>query len=341
MQAVCVSPDALNMPPPSGVNNIFSLLDEDDNEADDGFTVVPAKAAKPAKVEEHAKTQPPRERKSKPERPPRGKGDKRREERDYDGSDKPEKPEGGENRKGGKGERRERGEGKGDRKGSGRKGSGRREFDRHSGTGRGKGEPREGRGKFNWGEKADGAEQTAEGDAETENKPPRRERAERRDDNGAAPAPAEEEEEEENTMTFEEYMKAQADKNKVGPVLNERVVENSGEGFLFSRGEADGHEDVMYGMAFHDYDGKEKHHEDKEAREGWVDADSVFNLKFVDPNSGKGDDRRGKGGKKGGKGARDDRSGRGPRQAPPARPQQQQQQGKIELDDTSAFPSLV
>merc|ERR1712054_492460 len=49
----CVSPpESITMPPPSGVNNIFALLDDDNENEDDGFTVVakpvkpPAKAAK-------------------------------------------------------------------------------------------------------------------------------------------------------------------------------------------------------------------------------------------------------------------------------------------------------
>jgi len=332
------------------VNNIFSLLDDDDNEADDGFTVVQhaQKTSKPAakadKTEEQTKSQPARERKPKSERPPRGKGgDKRRNEEGYDGSDKAEKPDTNESRKGGKGrergERGERGESsKGERRSKG-KGSRQREFDRHvSGTGRGKGVAREGHGKYNWGDKTDGAEQPAEGDADAENKPPRRERGPR-----AQPAepeqPVEEEEEEESTISFEDYMKAQAEKNHVGPVLEERKVASSEEGFLHTRDHGDGSEDQMYGMAFHEYSGKSKHQEEKEAREGWVNADSVINLKFVDPNSGgKGDrdDRRGKGGKRGGKGRDDARGGRGGNSRAP-----RAQQGKIELDDTSAFPSLA
>jgi len=139
------------------------------------------------------------------------------------------------------------------------------------------------------------------------------------------------------TISFEDYMKAQQDKSKVGPVLEERKVEKLDEGFVRSRDGGDGGDDRMYGMAFHEYSGKNKQIEQKEARDGWVNADSVFNLKFVDPNSGGGkgdrDDRRGKGGKKGGKGRDESRGGRGgSRQSRP--------QGKIELDDTSAFPSL-
>jgi len=135
-------------------------------------------------------------------------------------------------------------------------------------------------------------------------------------------------------------MKAQADKSKVGPVLEERKVEKLDEGFVRSRDGGDGHDDRMYGMAFHEYSGKSKQIEHKEARDGWVNADSVFNLKFVDPNSGGGkgdrDDRRGKGGKKGGKGREESRGGRGGGGSRQSRPQ-----GKIELDDTSAFPSLA
>merc|ERR1712146_540380 len=75
---------------------------------------------------------------------------------------------------------------------------GRREFDRHSGTGRGKGSAREGRGSYNWGDKTDGVPEGApEGTPAS-------------DGENKAPPPVEEEEEEENTMTLEEYMKAQA-----------------------------------------------------------------------------------------------------------------------------------
>lgn len=321
-----------NMPPPSGVNNIFALLDEEDNEAD-GFTVVQkTKPEKKTEKPEESKSQPAREQRKPKERTRGGKGDKRRSEDGYDGSDKAEKPDANETRKGGKG--RDRGDGKGERRSKG-KGS-RREFDRHSGSGRGKGESRGGHGKYNWGDKADGAEPAGD-DAESENKPPRRERAPREPRAEDAEEP-EVEEEEEDTISFEDYMKAQAGKNKVGPAFEERKVAGSDEGFVRNRDGGDGHDDRMYGMAFHEYSGKTKKMEDKEAREGWVNADSVFNLKFVDPNSGGGkgdrDDRRGKGGKKGGKGRDDSRSGRGNSRG--SRPQQ----GKIELDDASAFPSL-
>jgi len=132
-------------------------------------------------------------------------------------------------------------------------------------------------------------------------------------------------------------MKAQASNNHVGPVLEERKVTSaeSGGGFRHTRDGDDGAEDALYGMAFHEYSGKAKHRDGKEAREGWVTADSVMNIKFVDPNSGgKGDDRRGKGGKRGGKGRDDSRGGRGNSRGP-------RQQGSIQLDDTSAFPSLA
>ena len=76
-----------------------------------------------------------------------------------------------------------------------------------------------------------------------------------------------------------------------------------------------------------------KNHDEKEEREGWVVADTVLNMKFVDPNAGKGGDGR-KGGKKGGRNDRsNDRGGRGKGQSRP-------HQGKIELSDTQAFPSL-
>jgi plasminogen activator inhibitor 1 RNA-binding protein len=305
------------MPVPSGVNNIFSLLDEDDNENDDGFTVVAKTAkpaAKPAKAEE-AKTQP-RERKSKTERPPRGeKGGDRRGPRVYDGEDKPTKPESEEGRKGGKG--RDRGS-KGGKKG------GRREYDRHSGTGRGKGSSREGAGKFNWGEKTDGAQEQIADAADNENKAP-----------ADAPPVEVEEEEEDNSMSFDEYMKAKAGKKTVGGALNLRKIEESeGPTGVEYKRDGDGRDDAMAGIVFNDsYDGKVKNHDEKEEREGWVVADAILNMKFVDPNAGKGGDGR-KGGKKGGRNDRsNDRGGRGKGQSRP-------HQGKIELSDTQAFPSL-
>lgn len=303
------------MPAPSGVNNIFALLDDDDNENDDGFTVVSKAAkpaAKPAKAEE-AKTQAPRERKQKTERPPRGEKGGPRRDRAYDGEDKPSKPESDEGRKGGKGR---------DRAGKGGKKGGRREFDRHSGSGRGKGSSRDGAGKFNWGEKTDGAQEQTGDVADNENKAP-----------ADAPPVEIEEEEEDNSMSFDEYMKAKAEKKTVGGKLEIRKVEDKKEGFEYKRG-GDGSEDAMAGIVFNDsYDGKNKNHDDKEAREGWVVADAILNMKFVDPNAGKGGDGR-KGGKKGGRTDRsNDRGGRGKGQSRP-------QQGKIELSDTQAFPSL-
>merc|ERR1711975_81929 len=51
----CVSPpESITMPPPSGVNNIFALLDDDNENEDDGFTVV----AKPVKPPTMALTSP-------------------------------------------------------------------------------------------------------------------------------------------------------------------------------------------------------------------------------------------------------------------------------------------
>merc|ERR1712139_73388 len=306
---VC-SPESISIPPPSGVNNIFALLDDDNENEDDGFTVVskPAKQAQaPAKAAKE--TEPKREvRKQKTDRPARGKGDKRREDRPYDGSDKPEKPAQEEGRKG-KGERREGGKG-----------------ERKSGKGalpEGRGSAREGRGSYNWGDKTDGAPESApEGTPAS-------------DGENKTPPPVEEEEEEENTMTLEEYMKAQANKAPVGKILTARKVdEGPMEGFLFTRDSNDvGHDDAMYGMAFHDYDGKKKEHEEKEAREGWVDADNVFNLKFVDPNAGGKGDRQGKGGKKGGRNDRNRDNGRGQKGQRP--------QGKLELGDVNAFPTLA
>merc|ERR1711975_143611 len=208
----CVSPpESITMPPPSGVNNIFALLDDDNENEDDGFTVVAKPVKPPAKAAKAKEEEPKREvRKQKNDRPARGKGDKRRDDRPYDGTDKPEKPAQDEGRKGGKGERREGG--KGERK---RGKGGRREFDRHSGTGRGKGSAREGRGSYNWGDKTDGVPEGApEGTPAS-------------DGENKAPPPVEEEEEEENTMTLEEYMKAQANKAPVGMMLTTFSTSNS------------------------------------------------------------------------------------------------------------------
>merc|ERR1712167_456689 len=273
----CVSPpESITMPPPTGVNNIFALLDDDNENEDDGFTVVAKPVKPPAKAAKAKEEEPKREvRKQKNDRPARGKGDKCRDDRPY------------------------------------------------GGTGRGKGSAREGRGSYNWGDKTDGAPEGApEGTPAS-------------DGENKTPPPVEEEEEEENTMTLEEYMKAQANKTPVGKILTARKVdEGPMEGFLLTRDSNDvGHDDAMYGMAFHDYDGKKKEHEEKEAREGWVDADNVFNLKFVDPNAGGKGDRQGKGGKKGGRNDRNRDNGRGQKGQRP--------QGKLELGDVNAFPTLA
>jgi len=271
-------------------------------------------AAKSSKAEE-AKTQAPRERKQKTERPPRGEKGGNRRDRGYDGEDKPSKPESEEGRKGGKG--RDRGS-KGGKKG------GRREYDRHSGTGRGKGSSRDGAGKFNWGEKTDGAQEQIADAADNENKAP-----------ADAPPVEVEEEEEDNSMSFDEYMKAKAEKKTVGGTLNLRKIDASeGPTGVEYKRDGDGRDDAMAGIVFNDsYDGKVKNHDEKEEREGWVVADTVLNMKFVDPNAGKGGDGR-KGGKKGGRNDRsNDRGGRGKGQSKP-------HQGKIELSDTQAFPSL-
>lgn len=131
--------------------------------------------------------------------------------------------------------------------------------------------------------------------------------------------------------------------SSVGPVLNERKLDSKEkpDGFQATRDKG-GKEDALAGMIFADYNGKKDEREEKHEREGWVVADDVLNIKFADPNkdSGKGGDRgdrRGKGkGKGGGKGD-SVRGGRGaPRNSRP-----QQQGGKIELDDTNAFPSLA
>lgn len=328
------------MPAPGGVNsNLFALLDDDDNE-DDAAPVQKAPAAnKPAakKHEDQPKKTEPRERKGKggDDRRPRGKNDRNDDHSGtYDGSDKPMKPSDGEGR--GKGNRRRYdGEG-GERKGKGKGARRGREFDRHvSGTGRGKGEQaREGRGRGNWGQAGDeGTAVPTEGATEETT-------------TEKAPEVEPEPEEEENTMTLDEYMASLSAKGPVGGKLEERHIEDNGEGFKVDR-EADnaGADDGMYGMIFHAYDGKNRDKTGKNEREGWVTADDVLNMKFTDPNAalggGKGDrDRRGKGGgKKGGGGKGNDRASRQNRGGG-ARPVQQQQ-GKIELEDTNAFPSLA
>lgn len=322
---------------PGGVNsaNLFAMLDEGDSDDDSAPVQKQAAPAKPAAKKEEPKKADVAKNKGG------GKGDRReprggnkRDNHDsgaYDGSDKPTKPADKEGR--GKGRERRDGE-KGERKGKG-KGSRGREFDRHvSGTGRGKGEvAREGRGRGNWGEKTDDAPADDAEGQEGENKP-RRERAPRTEE-----VPQEPEEEEEPTMTFEEYMKSKEEVH-VGPVLEERKVTAEDSGFQYSRGGIDSGVDCLFND---NYDGKHADHEKKGAREGTVNADKLFNMKFVDPNAGgKGDDRRSKGkggsGKSGGKGAQG--GGKGARQTSQSRPQQQG--GKsLELDDANAFPSLA
>ena len=136
-------------------------------------------------------------------------------------------------------------------------------------------------------------------------------------------------------MSFDEYMKAKAGKKTVGGALNLRKIDESeGPTGVEYKRDGDGRDDAMAGIVFNDsYDGKVKNHDEKEEREGWVVADAILNMKFVDPNAGKGGDGR-KGGKKGGRNDRsNDRGGRGKGQSRP-------HQGKIELSDTQAFPSL-
>jgi len=327
------------MPAPGGVNaNLFALLDDDD----DDETPVPqqkAKEPKPTKAKVEEPKKPERKGKGDNDRRPRGgKGDRSGEKSHeaYDGADKPQKPGDHEGR--GKGARRRyddsSGESRGKGKGKGR--GGRREYDRHSSTGRGKGESRDGRGaNRGWGEQT-------EGQTETETDKPEQEKTQETE----APAPVPEPEEEDNTMTLEEYMKQQSEKNASLPSFNERKIEDSGEGFKVNRDteKSTGSTDELYGMVFHAYDGKDKSQEEKHGREGWVVADDILNIKFAEQNfapaGGKGDrggrdDRRGKGGKKGGK-AGGNRSNNGGGRKAGGGPQQ----GKIELDNANMFPSL-
>merc|ERR1712159_663191 len=189
----------------------------------------------------------------------------------------------------------------------GRGKGGRREFDRHSGTGRGKGSAREGRGSYNWGDKTDGAPEGApEGTPAS-------------DGENKAPPPVEEEEEEENTMTLEEYMKAQANKAPVGKILTARKVdEGPMEGYLLTRDSNDvGHDDAMYGMAFHATMARRKNMK----RRKLVKAGLMLTT-FSTSNS-LIQTQQGKGGKKGGRNDRNRDNGRGQKGQRP--------QGKLEL----------
>jgi len=137
----------------------------------------------------------------------------------------------------------------------------------------------------------------------------------------------------------------------IGPILEERKVsqDEAAAGKAYRRGDADGGKSDEYlgtGMIFSEYNGKTKAHEEKEAREGWVTADTVLQMKFVDPNAGAGkgdrDDRRGGKGKgsKSGKGS--DRNSGGSKGGNNRAPRPAQQSGKaLELDDANAFPSLA
>jgi len=330
---VCIAPfGAMN-------SNIFALLDDDNDDDDSGAPPqkqAPKQAPAKEKKEEPKKAEQ-RKGKGGDDRRPRQNNNRRdnREESDkqpYDGSDKPDKPAEGE-RKGGKGRRREDGDTR--KKG---KGNRNREYDRQSGTGRGKGEEaRGGRGKYNWGEKTEGGTEAApEGETAEGEKP--------------APEVEPEVEEEDNTMTFEEYMKSKK-ASPIGPILEERKVsqDEAAAGKAYRRGDADGGKSDEYlgtGMIFSEYNGKTKAHEEKEAREGWVTADTVLQMKFVDPNAGAGkgdrDDRRGGKGKgsKSGKGS--DRNSGGSKGGNNRAPRPAQQSGKaLELDDANAFPSLA
>lgn len=319
------------MPAPA---NMFDLLldGSDDESGNSPQSKAPAAKKAPAPKTEEAK--PARDRKPKNDRPARG----GREERDntaYDGSDKAGNPAERGDRKGAKGGkgRRHHEEGKG--KGKGRNEGGRREFDRQSGTGKGRGETRGGAGKYNWGEKTETAAAVEENSDAAAEDAPKRERKE-----WAAPEEPEEEPEPE-VMSAEDYFKSISDTSTIGGKLEERKVDESYEGEeLTHDDDQDGAADQMYGMAFHDYDGKKKKRDNKEAREGFALADDILTIKHVDPNAGGGKGERsgkGKGDRKGGKGDRNDsRGGKGGRGAP----RQQRQAANFSLEDTSAFPSL-
>lgn len=316
------------MPAPA---NMFDLLldGSDDESGNAPQTKAPAAKKAPAPKAEEAKST--RERKPKNNRPARG-GREERDNTPYDGADKAGNPAERGERKGGKGKgRRHHEEGKG--KGKGRYEGGRREFDRQSGTGKGRGgEARGGAGKYNWGEKTETAAAVDENTDVAEDAP-KRERKE-----WAAPEEPEEEPEPE-VMSAEDYFKIITDTSSIGGKLEERKVEESYEGEeLAHDDDQDGAADKMYGMAFHDYDGKKKKRDNKEAREGYAVADDILTIKHVDPNAGGGKgERSGKGkGNKGGKG-NDSRGGKGGRGGAP---RQQRQAANFSLEDTNAFPSL-
>jgi hypothetical protein len=292
---------------------MFALLDDDNEEPQAPAQKAPAQKKQSDKVDKPNQERKPKQGKGDGERRPRNDN---RNQGSYDGSDKPQKPGENEGRKGGRRRNEEGGGRKGGRKGDSSKPHD--GFDRRSGRGKGKGgEKREGGGKYNWGEKTEAAPAAAEG-TETEA--------------AAEPEPEPEPEEEENTMTLDEYMKSQTEKKGLPTLGETRKITDSGEGFKTTESST-GDDDELYGMIFHAYDGKDKKAGAREAREGWVQADDVLNMKFSEPEraerpakGGKGDDRRK--GKEGGKG----KGGRGKKSSGPGL--------QADLSSDAAFPAL-
>lgn len=308
--------------------NMFAALNDTDSD-DEGpkqtqKAPVPAPAAK---VERKPERKPRAPQVRDGDRPPRAE----RDSGPYDGSDKVSNPAADRERQGkGKGERRERdGKGKGKGKGESRGDSG-REFPRRSATGRGRENAKAGGGKFNWGK--DDAQPPAEGAEAVEGETP------------AAPverAPVVEEEPEEETMSLEEFEKAQAE-SMASLNLNKCIAAADVEAPDESMKMTDVANNVedQYKLMFHAPEDRKKKHGRKEARVGAKQADLVLNMKYVDENAdagkgagkGKGE-RRSKG--DGAKGGRSSGKGQAPREAPA-------QGGKpsVDLSNDVAFPTL-
>lgn len=310
--------------------NMFALLndgsDDEDNEA--------PKAA-PAKKETKADAPSGKPQGDKPrnERKPRNRDDRPARE-SYESSDKVPGERGGKGNRRDYGDRPER-SGKG--KGKGSRGDSGREYPRRSGTGRGRENPRQGGGKYNWGKDTDGANTTGSEEAATEGAEPSAERAE---------APAAEErvvEEEDNSMSYDDYLKAQAAKaaelnglNKAGdtPSVSDREAD-------VKMAENDKVEEAVedeYACMFHGGNKKKKDHGRKQARDGFKQADQVLNLKFVDEDAG-ASSGKGKGGKgdrrQGGKGDRPRQGGKGDRND-----RNSSQKPQVDINSQDSFPTL-
>eukprot|EP00656_Telonema_subtile_P017649 TRINITY_DN194_c0_g1_i4.p2 TRINITY_DN194_c0_g1~~TRINITY_DN194_c0_g1_i4.p2 ORF type:complete len:304 (-),score=99.85 TRINITY_DN194_c0_g1_i4:325-1236(-) len=297
--------------------NMFAALNDSDSDDEPKQVVAkaPAPAAKPERKPERKPRAQAREGNDRPQRAERESGP-------YGGEDKISNPAADRERQGkGKGERRSGGKGK---DGKGTRGDSGREFPRRSATGRGRENPKSGGGKFNWGKDgAEGAaEPTAEGAVASE---------------GAAAEAAEPvvvEEEEPETMSIEEYEKLQAEKlnalnlNK----YEERKVEADEDVVAIVRS-ADTETELALS-----FDGrkKKKNHGRKGAKEGYKQADTVINMKYVDENADAGK------GAKGGKGDRRKGGGKGERSSKGGAPTAAASAPKasIDLSNDNAFPTL-